>query len=188
MDVFSNFNVEMSLIGQILLRYSTLELDLCNCVSCARDDYDIIFKAFFRLRGESQRLDMADILGRHPFKKNRLETEFSMCVSNAKTCLKIRNCYAHCIWWNYGIDGLAFANLEDMAESNSIISNLERLRSRHGIATVEMLSDQIEYFKFTEQFTHWLGSEVLVRSGKRDTQHLQKPPQRSLKFQCKQTR
>jgi hypothetical protein len=185
-DVFSKFSEEISLIGQILLRYSTLELDVCNCVSCARDDYDTIFKAFFRSRGESQRLGMADILGRHRFKEHRLETEFAMCISYVKTCLKVRNCYAHCIWWNHGIDGLAFANLENIAESNSMISNLENLRSRHGLATAETLSDQIEYFKFTEQFTHWLGSEVLVRSGKRDTQNLQKPRQRNLKFQCKQ--
>lgn len=184
MSIFSRFPQETSLIGQILLRYSLLELDLCNCVSCARGEFDEIFKSFFRTRGETQRLRTADTLGRLHFQRHDLETEFAMCTAAMKQCLRVRNCYAHCIWWGIGAGQLAFAQLEDAAEQKMEVHNLERLRTAHNIATSDTLSEQIAYFQYTEDFIRWLGSEVLVRSGKRDIQHLPKPRQRHFLFQC----
>jgi hypothetical protein len=63
---FLTFHEEAAIIGRLLAGYTALEVGLMNCVQVVRDDFDAVFKAMFRARGETFRIEIADALGR-PF-------------------------------------------------------------------------------------------------------------------------
>jgi hypothetical protein len=65
---------EASLVGRILVSYANLEIDLMNCIKVANNNLDIALKAMFRSRGETQRIKVADALGRQHFKNIGLGT------------------------------------------------------------------------------------------------------------------
>jgi len=60
MPAFVRYPEEAAIIGRLLAGYGELEFDLCLCVGHARGDMDMAFKAMFRPRGETQRIDIAD--------------------------------------------------------------------------------------------------------------------------------
>ena len=63
--IHNTFPREMSVIGRLLVHYGELELDLMNWVQVARSfDLNATLKVMFRVRGESNRIDIADGLGR----------------------------------------------------------------------------------------------------------------------------
>jgi hypothetical protein len=49
MPAFHRFQNEVTIIGRLLARYAELEIDLLNCVSQAREDFDGTLKAMFRI-------------------------------------------------------------------------------------------------------------------------------------------
>src|SRR4051794_31432912 len=52
---------EGAIIGRLLAGYGELEVDLALCVAATLDDdVDTAFRIMFRLRGESQRIEIAD--------------------------------------------------------------------------------------------------------------------------------
>src|SRR4051795_4185228 len=110
---FLKFHKEASIIGRLLAGYATLALGLMNCVQNVRDDFDAVLKAMFRPRGETSRIDIADALGRHFYHDRGLGTEFAMGIGAVRHCLKIRNQYAHCVWYDDKSGKLAFVNLEE---------------------------------------------------------------------------
>ena len=57
---FTKFNNEGIIIGRLLASYAELELSLFHCVNVTRDDFDTVYKAMFRERGESRRINIAD--------------------------------------------------------------------------------------------------------------------------------
>jgi hypothetical protein len=74
---FQKFAAESMLIGRLLAGYGSLESALSSCVVMARDDLDMVLKAMFRTRGETQRIDIADAIGRPAYRTFRLEATFS---------------------------------------------------------------------------------------------------------------
>jgi hypothetical protein len=97
--IHNTFPREMSVIGRLLVDYGELELDLMNYVQVARSfDLNATLKAMFRVRGESNRIDIADGLGRTAYVAVNLETEFDSMIAAMKHCLRIRNKYAHAYW------------------------------------------------------------------------------------------
>jgi hypothetical protein len=97
--IHNTFPREMSVIGRLLVDYGELELDLMNCVQVARSfDLNATLKVMFRVRGESNRIDIADGLGRTAYVAVNLETEFDSMIAAMKHCLRIRNKYAHAYW------------------------------------------------------------------------------------------
>jgi hypothetical protein len=110
---FLKFPEEAAIIGRLSAGHTMLELDLMNCVQVVRDDLDAILKAMFRVRGETARIDIADALGRHFYDDRGLGTEFAMAIGAVRHCLKIRNQYAHCIWYDDYSGKLAFSNIEE---------------------------------------------------------------------------
>src|SRR3546814_10168398 len=95
MPAFDTFPQEGAIIGRLLAGYGEIELSLCMCVVQARDDHDMVFKAMFRPRGETQRIDVADALGRKPYEDAGLGTPFGEVIGAARYCLKIRNPFSH---------------------------------------------------------------------------------------------
>jgi hypothetical protein len=107
MPAFANFPHEAEIIGRLLAGYTNLEIGLMNCVQVVRGDFDTVLKAMFRARGETARIDIADAFGRHHYDSAKLGTEFSMAISAVRYCLRIRNQYAHCGWWDDNSGNLA---------------------------------------------------------------------------------
>jgi hypothetical protein len=121
---FLKFPDEAAIIGRLSAGYTTLEIGLMHCVQVVRDDFDAVLKAMFRGRGETARIDIADALGRHFYDDRGLATEFGMAVGAVRYCLKIRNQYAHCVWYDDNSGKLAFVNVEEIAKDNTKLKDL----------------------------------------------------------------
>ena len=66
--IHNRFPRQMAVIGRLLVDYGELELDLMNCVQVARSfDLNATLKAMFRIRGETNRIEIADGMGRAPY-------------------------------------------------------------------------------------------------------------------------
>lgn len=161
---FTKFSNEGVIIGRILAAYADLELSLFHCVNVTREDFDTVYKAMFKERGETRRINMADIFGRQNYQKLELGTHFEMAISSVRYCLKIRNQSAHCIWWDDYSGFLAFENLEEIAENNRVVEDLKDQNIRH--IDVATLVQQEQYFEYTDSFLAWVNFEWRRIAGK----------------------
>ncbi|HUU42096.1 MAG TPA: hypothetical protein VMW42_14265 [Desulfatiglandales bacterium] len=175
--VFTKLKNEGLIIGRLLAGYADLELNLFHCVNVTREDFDTIYKAMFKVRGETRRIDMADIFGRQNYHKLGLGTQFEMAISSIRYCLKIRNQYSHCNWRDDYSGNLAFAYLEEIAEKNSIVKDLKDLTIRH--VDKRTLIQQEQYFEYTDSLLEWVNFEGRRVAGKPSTP--QKPAPKQLK-------
>jgi hypothetical protein len=169
--LFDSFPNEAALIGHLVAGYGGLEIDLLLCVLEAKRDIDSV-KAMFKTRGETQRLDIADALGRPSFKKFALETEFGMAVGAIRYCLKIRNQYAHSNFWEEKNGKLSFGSLEDIAKSHNPLDIGSITLSSIDEA---LLREQLAYFEYAEAWLHFLNEEVQVIRKKRKAKPLSRP-------------
>lgn len=172
---FVDFPVEGSIVGRLLAGYAILEVDLMNCVSVARNDLDATLKVMFRARGETQRIDVADALGRQHYAAHRLDTEFSMAIADMRHCLKVRNQYAHCVWHNDLSGRLSFLDLEEIATSHALIIDLSGLTHHYLDATT--LQQQEVFAGYVDDLLAWVNYEGRVRAGTLASHNLSKPPQ-----------
>lgn len=172
---FTKFNDEGVIIGRLLAAYADLELSLFHCVNVTRDDFDTVYKAMFKERGETRRINIADILGRQNYHKLGLGTQFEMAIGSIRYCLKIRNQYAHCIWYDDYSGSLAFANLEEGTESNKAVQDFKELTIRH--IDVATLIQQEQYFEYTDSLLTWLNYEGRRVAGKLSTPQQPAPKQ-----------
>jgi hypothetical protein len=161
---FDTFTTEAAIIGKLSAGYTTLEVGLMHCVQVVRDDFDAVLKSMFRTRGETQRIDVADALGRHFYGKRGIGTEFEMAIGAVRYCLKIRNQYAHCVWYDDKSGKLAFVNLEEIAKSNKRLADLSSLTTLHVDET--LLKSQEAYFVYADSLLSWLNLEGRVRHRK----------------------
>src|ERR1035437_6990718 len=146
---FADFPTEAALIGRILAGYTDVEIDLMHCVKSARDDLDTVLKAMYRGRGETRRIDIADAFGRQTYRNLELGTQFEMAIGAVRHCTKIRNQYAHCIWWNDNSGAIAFANIEEIARLNEPVVDLRGMNVHH--VTVAHLESQFAYFEYASK-------------------------------------
>lgn len=148
---------------------------MMHCVQVATDDFDTTMKVMFRTRGESQRIQIADAMGRHVYGPLQLGTHFEMAIGAVKVCLNIRNQYAHCVWWDDLSGNLAFANMEDIAKLNDHQSDLTRLPAHH--VDVQLLQQQQAYFEYASAFLRYVNFEGRLRAKKLTIQPFAKPKQ-----------
>jgi hypothetical protein len=172
---FLKFADEAAIIGRLSAGYTTLEVGLMNCVQVVRDDFDAVLKAMFRVRSETGRIDVADALGRHFYDDRLLRTEFEMAIGAVRHCLKIRNQYAHCVWYDDRSPNLAFVNIEDIARINDRLKDLGSLPVKH--VDVPLLQAQEEYFVYTDELLTWTNLEGRLRVNKIKTNPQTKPKQ-----------
>src|SRR5260370_3572739 len=100
-----------------------------NCVQVARGyDLNSTLKSMFRIRGETNRLDIADALGQDPYDRRGFASEFKQTVDAIRYCLRIRNKYAHAYWHdpNQGTE-LCYLSLEELAKEEVFIKDLTSL-------------------------------------------------------------
>lgn len=177
---FNKFSKEGILIGRLLAAYADLELSLFHCVNVTRDDFDTVYKAMFKERGESRRIKMANIFGRQNYQKIGLGSHFEMAISSVRYCLNIRNRFAHCLWYDDYSGSLAFANLEEIADNNKTVKDLKDLTIHH--INVPTLLLQEKYFEYTDSLLMWVNYEGRRIAGKstRSTEsapkQLERPP------------
>jgi len=172
---FTKFYEEGVIIGRLLAAYADLELSLFHCVNVTRDDFDTVYKAMFKERGEARRINIADIFGRQKYHKVGLGTQFEMAISSIRYCLKIRNQYAHCIWYDDHSGSLAFADLEEGTESNKAVQDFKELTIRH--INVATLVQQEQYFEYTDSLLTWVNYEGRRVAGKLSTPQQPAPKQ-----------
>ena len=170
---FLAFREKAAVIGRLSAGYTNLEVGLMNCVQVVRDDFDAVLKAMFRPRGETNRIDIADALGRHFYHDRSLGTEFEMGVAAVRHRLKIRNQYAHCVWYDDKSGKLAFVNLEEIARENTRLKDLASLTVLH--VDVPLLAEQEQYFVYADEILAWINYEGRLRDGKIKTNPLTKP-------------
>jgi hypothetical protein len=175
MPAFMDFPGDAAIVGRLLAGYTNLEIGLMNCVQVVRGDFDTVLKAMFRARGETARTDIADAFGRHYYDDLNLGTEFAMAIAAAKNCLRIRNQYAHCAWWNDLSGKLAFANLEDIAKGNALLVDLRSLPTYY--VDIPLLTTQEDYFVYVDQLLSWVNHEGRYRAKTIFSQPLPKPAQ-----------
>jgi hypothetical protein len=161
---FQDFPAEAALIGRMLAGYADLEIDLMHCAKAVRGDLDLALKTMFRGRGNAQRIDIADALGRQPYHELGLRAEFEAGIAAVRYCLKIRNLYAHCTWWNDNSGQLAFANLEELAKENVAVADLHALTVHH--VTVPHLQAQFAYFEYADNVLIGVIQEGNRRAGR----------------------
>jgi hypothetical protein len=171
---FEDFPTEAILIGRILAGYADLEIDLMHCAKAVRGDLDLTLKAMFRGRGNKQRIDVADAVARQPYVDLKLGAEFDAAIAAVRLCLRIRNLYAHCIWWNDNSGQLAFANLEELAKENAVVTDLHALTVNH--VTVSHLQDQFAYFEYADDMLLGVLHEGNRKAGRPDHPGVILPP------------
>lgn len=172
---FKRFPTEAAIIGRLLAGYADLEIALMHCAQVVRDDLDTVLKTMFRTRGESARIKVADAFGRHAYAEFNLETDFSMAIGATRYCLKIRNQYAHCIWYDDNSGSLAFTNLEEIANKNVYLADMAALTIQH--VDVALLKSQAAYYQYAESLLSWVNYEGRTRAGKLKLQLVDRPKQ-----------
>lgn len=175
LSAFVKFPEEARIIGRLQAAYTSLEFSLMHCVEVVRDDFDTTIKVMFRTRGEKQRIDVADAMGRHFYADHGLDQDFAMAIGAMRHCMKIRNQYAHCIWWNDNTGKLALANLEEVAILNTYLTDLNDLTALH--VDVPLLEAQERYYGYAEDLMQWVNFEGRKRAQKLTTQPISRPRQ-----------
>jgi hypothetical protein len=164
----------LATVGRILVGYGELEYGVLAAIEVVAHDYDALFKAMFRTRGETQRLEIADALGRHRFHAHGLGTEFEMAMGAVQYCRKIRNQYAHCHWLvQQGRVG--FVDLEELAKGNSVIIGTSEMAWRK--IDDELVTEQEQYFNYAGDLLFWVGEEAGLKTGKSQKHEYPKPRQ-----------
>ena len=161
---FLTFPNEAALIGRMLAGYADLEIDLMHSAKEVRADLDSTLKAMFRTRGNAQRIDVTDALARQPYHALGIGTQFEMAIGAVRYCLRIRNLYAHCTWWDDNSAQLAFANLEELAKENVAVTDLHGLAVHH--VTVPHLEAQLAYFEYADSLLIWVIQEGNALAGR----------------------
>jgi hypothetical protein len=154
----------MAIIGRLLVEYGELELDLMNCVQVARKyDLNSTLKAMFRVRGETNRLDIADALGQEPYHTRGLATEFKQMMEAVRYCLKIRNKYAHAYWHDpsQGTE-LCYLSLEELAKEEVFVKDLMGLT--FFFIDEPLLQQQEAYFKYAGDIITYVNHEGRLRA------------------------
>jgi hypothetical protein len=163
--IHNTFQREMAVIGRLLVDYGELELDLMNCVQVARSfDFNATLKAMFRVRGETNRIDIADGLGRPAYVNLKLEAEFDFTFGAMRHCLRIRNKYAHAFWHDPNMGkNLCYVSLEELAREIEEIRDLTALT--FFFIDEGLLLQQERFFEYTRALINYVNHQGRYNSG-----------------------
>jgi hypothetical protein len=173
MAPFGKFPKEGDTIGRLLAGYSNIEIGLMHCVQVATGDFDAVLRKMFGVRGETKRINAAERLGLPEYQRLGLSAEFEKAIRVVRYSLKIRNQYAHWIWWDDYSGKLAFANIEDLTKYKRKIKDLSKLKAHQVDAAV--LTAQEAYFVYADEFLGWINYEGQFRDRKLASNPLTKP-------------
>lgn len=155
----------MGLVGRMLVDYGELEISLLNCVQGAYGDFNGVFKAMFRTRGEEQRIKIADALGRDAFTQLGFVAHFDEAIDAMGYAREVRNQYAHAYWAISKAGTLSFVGLERLAKEKAVIVDLAS--AKQFPVDVALLADEHSYFEYVGQLIdslNWAAQYKLGRS------------------------
>jgi hypothetical protein len=164
---------EVTAIGRILAEYSNLEIGLLHCVQMGIGNFDHAFRTMFGKRGETQRINAAETLGRSAYQALGLDADFGLAISAIRYALQIRNQYAHWTWWDDKSGQLAIANLEDLAKDPNPISDFYGLQTHH--VDMPLLEAQQEFLVYVDRCLAWVNYEGRYVTGKIRRRVVRKP-------------
>lgn len=164
MPVFQKFGAEARIVCNLLTGYTDLEVSLLNCVQVVRADFDTVLKAMFRVRGETNRVRIADGLGLNGYRALGLEVEFADAILAMRYCVSIRNQFAHSVLWDDNSGRLAIAALEDAAELDQAVNDFSALPVYH--VDLLLLTAQEAYFCYTSDLLTWVNYQGRYFAGK----------------------
>lgn len=137
------------------------------------DDEDGPFKAMFRTRGETQRVEIADGLARLRYHNLGLGTPFEMAIGGMRHQLKIRNQYAHS-HWNANEKMLTFIDMQESAKQHTPVTATP-VNMRH--TTAEIVVAQEKHGEYVGDLLFWLSREAEVKRGRLEKNDYPKPGQ-----------
>lgn len=166
---------ERDLIGKIILSYGVLEVALLEAVKCALGgDLTTALRTLFRLKSESNRLEVADALVRPRFTERDLGTAWHDAYIATKFCKGIRNTYAHSSWVSDPQGVLRFGDLDKAAQGHA-----ETGRIKMRPITKDILEKQFAYFVQADHLLLWSIDQYQLATGLErklpDGQHVTKP-------------
>jgi hypothetical protein len=164
MAPFSKFPKEGDTIGRLLAGYSNIEVSLFHAVHVATGDFDTALKKMFGVRSESKRIMAAEKLGLPEYRRLGLAADFQKALRVMRYCLKIRNQYAHWVWWDDYTGKLAFANVEDLTKYRRKVKDFGKLKAHHVDAM--LLMAQEAYFVYADELLLWVNYEGRFRDHK----------------------
>jgi hypothetical protein len=155
----------MPIIDRLLVDYSELELDLMNCVQVARSfDLDGTLKVMFRVRGETNRLEIADGLGRARYVALNMANEFDAMIAAIRHCMRIRNKYAHAYWHDpNGGQDLCYVSLEELAKESEEVPDLTALT--FFFIDEPLLLQQEVFFAYARALINFVNHQGRVNAG-----------------------
>jgi hypothetical protein len=170
------FPKQAQLVGALLSGYGELEFELQMCVASGMGDSTVAFRAMFRMRNESQRLDLAEALIAPAIKHYKLTAEFAHALGAIRHCRKIRNNFAHCHWHHTDDPpALRYCNMEEAAQATGTETILH-----FKPASEKLLTDQVSFFGYCSDWFAYIHHEMEVRAGRLESHDWLKPKVRSL--------
>jgi hypothetical protein len=161
-SALDRFKREAEIIGRLVIEYGEMEWDLCLLVSHIIQNLDTALKAMYRSRGETQRIDVADSLARNRLEPGRIRDIYEQTIAQMRTCLKIRNQYAHTNWVQKASGELCFVNIEELAKGNNLV---ELSDMKLYMLDMNIIEDQARYFRQVMQNMRYLNMEIQHMNG-----------------------
>lgn len=155
---FDNHPLEALLVAKLITGYTDLEIDLMNCIKELHQDLDMTFRKIYAIRGANNRIDKAKKLGEKGFDDLDLGDDFAWAIRGLNHCVKIRNQYAHCTFWNDNTKQLAFSNIETLAKTSEPITDLRGIDIKH--LDISTLQQQINYYDYVSDLLIWILKEA----------------------------
>ena len=115
-------------------------------------------RQIFLVRRESDRIVAAKNISREAIKKSGLMAEYHDALFLTWTCLKIRNLFAHCHWYESKKRGLFFVNIEESAKDS------QTFEFQTGHATSEALDTAESYFTSAIAHFNYIAQALAVRN------------------------
>jgi hypothetical protein len=163
-DIGQKFPAEAAAVSRLLAGYADLEISLLHCVQMARGgNLDSVLKAMFRTRGETRRINTASKLGQPAYDSVGLGPQFATAITDMRFLLDIRNSYAHSLWHDANTGYLAFVNLEELATTPTVVTDLMGLTIRY--LDMPILAAQEDYLDFVDHGIQYLNYEGRYRRG-----------------------
>ena len=164
----SRFPTEAAIIGKMVVGFGELEYMVCNIAGMALNNSDVMFKALYRLRATSARINTADTLMQPAFRAVNMANEQAKAFAAVRYCLRIRNQYAHCNW----ADGLFFTDLQKSAGREEWFHDWQHV-------DLPLLETQEAYFGHTRIWLFYLEYELRFKRGTLDCNPVSVPAELS---------
>jgi len=143
LEIFKKHPNEAAIVGRLLAGYGELEFNLLSLLTPYMHSNVMAAKVLFRLRGEEQRIQLADAIIRERITDSPMKERYAEAISDMGHCRKIRNQYAHCHWGEHSVVGLTIAILEPGMKSNAPMPMVSTPQISY-----ELLVQQEHFFDF----------------------------------------